>query len=70
MVRLHDAETNAGFVLDLLLECLRKLLVALGRDHGQGVAFEAAQAFAVLVDAETQAASDGLAPLLLGSHLT
>ena len=69
LVRLHDAETNAGFFLDLLLEFLREPLVTLGRDHGQNVSFEAPQAFPVLVDAETQAASDGLAPLLFGSHL-
>ena len=36
------------------------------RDHGQGVSFEAEQAFAVLVDAETQAASDGLTPSASG----
>ena len=65
MVRHHDAEANAGFVLDLFLEFLGELFVALGRNHSQRVDLEAAQAFAVLIDAETQAASDGLASLLL-----
>ena len=69
LVRLHDAESNTGFVLDLLLEFLGELFVALGRDHRKGVHLEAAQAFAVLVHAEAQAAPDGLAALLLGSHL-
>ena len=69
LVRLHDAEADAGFVLDLLLEFLGELFVAFGRDHGQRVDLEAAQALAVLVHAEAQATSDRLAPLLLGSHL-
>ena len=66
---LHDAEADAGVVLDLLLQVLGELLVALGGDDGQRVDLEAAQALAVLVDAEAQAAADGLAALALGAHL-
>src|ERR1019366_5742896 len=68
LVRLHDAEADPGFVLDLLLELLGKLFVALGRDHRQGVDLEAAEALAVLVNAEAQAASDRLATLLFRRH--
>ena len=66
---LHDAEADAGVGLDLLLEVLGELLVALGGDDGERVDLEAAQALALLVDAETQAAADGLAALALGAHL-
>ena len=69
LVLLHDAEADAGIVLDLLLEVLGELLVAFGGDDGQRVDVEAAQALALLVDAETQAAADGLAALALGAHL-
>ena len=66
LVLLHDAEADAGVFLDLLLEVLGELLVALGGDDGQRVDLEAAQALALLVDAEAQAAADGLAALALG----
>ena len=69
LVLLHDAEANAGVVLDLLLQVLGELLVALGGDHGQRVDLEAAQALAVLVHAQAQAAADGLAALALGPHV-
>ena len=69
LVRFHDAEADAGVVLDLLLKLLGELFVAFGRDHGQRVDLEAAQALAVLVHAKAQTTSDRLASLLLGSHL-
>ena len=55
-------------VLDFLLEVLGELLVALGGDDRQGVDVESPQAFSLLVDAEPQAASDGLAAFALGAH--
>ncbi len=69
LVLLHDAEADAGVGLDLLLEVLGELLVALGGDDGQRVDVEAAQPFALLVDAQPQAAPDGLAAFPLGAHL-
>src|ERR1035438_5875022 len=68
LVRLHDAEADPGFVLDLLLELVGKLFVAFSRDHRQGVDLEAAETLAVLVNAEAQAAPDGLATLLFRRH--
>ena len=69
LVRLDDAEADAGVLLDLLLQVLGELLVALGGDHGQRVDLEAAQALAVLVHAQAQAAADGLAALALGADV-
>ena len=66
---LDDAEADAGVVLDLLLQVLGELLVALGGDDRERVDVEAAQALALLVDAQTQAAADRLAALALGAHL-
>ena len=69
LVLFHDAEADAGVVLDLLLEVLGELLVAFGGDDRERVDVEAAQAFALLVHAQTQAAADGLPALALGAHL-
>ena len=69
LVLLDDAEADAGVLLDLLLQVLGELLVALGRDHGQRVDLEAAQPLALLVHAQAQAAADGLAPLALGADV-
>ena len=68
LVLLHDAEADARVLLDLLLEVLGKLLIALGGDDGERVDLEAAQPLAILVHAETQAAADGLAAFALGAH--
>jgi hypothetical protein len=65
-VLLDDAEADAGILLDLLLQVLGELLVALGGDHGQRVDLEAAHPLAVLVHAQPQAAADGLPALALG----
>src|ERR1017187_103094 len=65
LVRLHDAETNARFILNLLLEFLGKLLVTFGSDDGQRVDLETTQPAAILVHAEAQTASDGLAAFTL-----
>ena len=68
LVLLHDAEADARVGLDFLLEVLGKLLIALGGDDRQRVHVESAQALALLVHAEPQAAPDGLAALALGAH--
>ena len=47
LVLLHDAEADAGVVLDLLLEVLGELLVALSGDDGERVDFKPAQALAL-----------------------
>ena len=69
LVRLDDAEADAGVVLDLLLQVLGELLVALRRDDGERVDLEAAQALAFLIDAEAQTPTDGLPPLALGLNV-
>ena len=53
--RLDDAEADARLCLDLLLQVLGELLVALRGDDGQRIDLEAAQALALLVDAQAQA---------------
>ena len=69
LVLLDDAEADAGVLLDLLLEVLGELLVALGGDDGQRIDVEAAETLALLVDAESQPAADRLPPLALRAHL-
>ena len=69
LVLLHDAEADARVGLDLLLEVLGELLVALGGDDGQRVHVEAPQPLPLLIHAEPQAAPDGLAAFPLGAHL-
>src|SRR5208282_4764420 len=54
---------------DLLLQVLGELFVAFGGNDREGVDIEAAQAFALLVDAQAQATADGLPALALGTHL-
>jgi len=61
--------STACHVFDLLLEVLSELLIALSGHHGERVHVKPAQAFALLVHAEPQAAPDGLAALALGAHL-
>ena len=68
-MRLDDTEADAGVGLDLLLEVVRELLVALRRDNGQGVDLEATQADAVLVHAEAKTTADRLATLALGADV-
>ena len=59
-VPLHQAEADPRFLLDLPLQVLGELLVALAGDDGQGVHLESALPLAGLVDAEAQAPADGL----------
>ena len=65
LVIFDDPEADAGILLDFLLKVLRELLIALRRDYRQRVDLKAAQALAFLIDAEPQAAADGLAALAL-----
>lgn len=69
LVHLDDAESNAGIGLDLLLEVLRELFVALRGDDRERVGVEAAQPLALLVHAQPQTAPDGLPALAFGAHL-
>ena len=69
LVLFHDAKADAGVFLDFLLQILGELLVAFRGDDGERVDVEAPQPFALLVDAQAQAAADGLAALALGAHL-
>ena len=69
LVALDDAEADAGVGLDLLLELLGELPVALAGDDGERVDGAVADAAAVLVDADAEAAADGLAPLALGADV-
>ena len=55
-------------VFDLLLEVLGKLLIALGGDDRERVHVESTQPIPLLVHAEPQAASDGLAAFTLRAH--
>ena len=68
LVLLDDAEANARVGLDFLLQVERKILIALGRDDGQRIDLETALPLAVLIDAQSQAATDGLPPLPLRAH--
>jgi len=67
LVLFDNAETDAGIGLDLLLKIFGEGFVALRGDHGEGVDLEAAQSFALLVDAQAQTAPDGLAAFALGA---
>ena len=65
-MRQDDAEADPGIRLDLALQVLGELLVALPGDHREGIDVEAAQALAVLVHAKPKAAPDRLPPCELG----
>ena len=70
LVRLDDTEADSGILLDLALKVLSELLVALPGDHRQRIHFETAQALAVLIYTETQAAPDRLPPFALGLNVS
>ncbi len=58
-----------GILFKPLLELLGKRLVAFRGDDGEVVDLEAFDALALLVDAEAEATTNGLAALLLVGHL-
>ena len=70
LVRLHDAEADAGVFLDFLLQVLGKLFVVFRGHHSQGVDLEAAYPLTILIDAQAQATANGLAALALGLNVT
>jgi len=46
----NDPKADACILLDLLLQILRKLLVAFCSNDGERVDLEAAQSFSILID--------------------
>ena len=48
-----NAKTDAGVLLNFLLEVLSELLIAFRRNDGKGVYFKSAQAFTALVNAQS-----------------
>src|ERR1700722_20020138 len=65
-----DTEADARILLDLLLQVLRKLLVALGRDYRQCVDIEAVPPVAILIDAQPQSTPYRLTALPFGAYFT
>ena len=65
---LDNAKAEAGIRFDLLLQIFSELLVSFGGNDGQGVGFEPPHALAFLVDAQAQAAADGLAAFTFAAH--
>jgi hypothetical protein len=53
-VVMHHAELNTRIFLDVLLQVLGKLLIALRGNHGQRIDLEATQPLALLIDAQAQ----------------
>ena len=69
LVSLDNAKTDPRILLDFLLQILGELFVALHRHHSECVDLEAADALALLIDAQAQAAADRLPALALGAYL-
>ena len=69
LMRLNDTKADSGILLDLALQVLGKLFIALPRHHRQRIHLKAAQALPALIDAKTQPAPDSLPPFPLGANI-
>ncbi len=57
---MHHTELNPGVILNVLLQILGELLVTFRGNHRQRIDLEAAQPLTLLIDAQTQATTNGL----------
>ena len=65
LVVFDNAKLNARVFFNVALQVFGKLLVALGRNHRQGIDLKATQALTLLIHAQAQATANGLtAPAL------
>ena len=65
----HDTEADSGVLLDLPLQVLGELLVALRGHYRERIDVKATPASALLIDAQAQPAPDRLPPFPLAPHV-